>query len=84
MQEINLAGRKIVPHSARHSLASALEDANVPLRYIQDILGHGSLKTTLIYLHTPQGKINEITKKIQQSATPKEESKELSQIFKVC
>jgi len=70
---IEVAGRRIVPHSARHSLASCLENAGVPLRYIQEILGHSSLKTTKIYLHTPQGKINEITKKIEQSAAPKEE-----------
>jgi len=81
---IEAAGRRIVPHSARHSLASCLEEAGVPLRYIQDILGHGSLKTTKRYLHTPQGKINEITKKIEQNAKPKEELLERPQIFKVC
>jgi integrase len=65
---IDTIGRKIVPHSSRHSLASMLEENSVPLRYIQDILGHSSLKTTKIYLHTPQGKINEITKKIEKNA----------------
>jgi len=61
---IELGGRKITPHSARHSLASVLEAQGVPLRYIQNLLGHSDLKTTLGYLHTPQGKINEITAKI--------------------
>ena len=37
---IELGGRNIVPHSSRHSLASMLEARNVPLRYIQDLLGH--------------------------------------------
>ena len=61
---IELGGRRIVPHSARHSLASILEDNGVALRPIQELLGHGSLKTTKGYLHTPEGKINEITQKI--------------------
>ena len=69
---IDTAGRRIVPHSARHSLASTLEAAGVPLRYIQDMLGHASLKTTLGYLHTPEGVINKITKKIDQSAARQE------------
>jgi len=61
---IDTAGRRIVPHSARHSLASCLESAGVPLRYIRDMLGHTSMKTTVGYLHTPEGKINEIMRKI--------------------
>ena len=61
---IDTAGRRIVPHSARHSLASSLESAGVPLRYIRDMLGHTSMKTTVGYLHTPEGKINEIMRKI--------------------
>jgi len=79
---IDVAGRRIVPHSARHSLASALEESGVPLRYIQDILGHGSLKTTKGYLHTPQGKISEITKKIERYAVLRGEEPEKSNIFK--
>ncbi|MDR2432956.1 MAG: site-specific integrase [Treponema sp.] len=34
---IELGGRKIVPHSARHSLASLLEERGVSLRYIQEL-----------------------------------------------
>jgi integrase len=62
--KIDPAGRRVVPHSARHSLASILEAKGVPLRYIQDMLGHSRMETTLGYLHTPEGTINEITKKI--------------------
>jgi hypothetical protein len=32
------------------------------------MLGHSSLETTLVYLHTPEGKINEISKKIGELA----------------
>jgi len=80
---IDTAGRRIVPHSARHSLASSLEAAGVPLRYIQDMLGHSSLKTTLGYLHTPEGIINKITKKIDQNATQAEEKQEQPRIYRI-
>jgi integrase len=61
---IELNGRKIVPHSARHSIASALEAKGVPMRYIGDMLGHSSLKTTKGYLHTVSGAINDMGAKI--------------------
>ena len=41
---IVLNGRNIVPHSSRHSIASLLEERDVPLRYIQEFLGHSDLK----------------------------------------
>jgi len=63
---INTDGRNIVPHSSRHSLASILEADGVPLRYIQDILGHSSLKTTLGYLHAPADTMNKISEKVSQ------------------
>jgi integrase len=61
---IQLNGRKIVPHSARHSIASALEARGVPLRYIGDMLGHARLKTTNGYLHTVSSAINDMGAKI--------------------
>jgi integrase len=70
---IELNGRKIVPHSARHSLASALEARGVPLRYIGDMLGHTSLKTTRGYLHTVSGAINDMGAKINEMAKGQEE-----------
>jgi integrase len=70
---IELNGRKIVPHSARHSLASVLEAKGVPLRYIGDMLGHSSLKTTRGYLHTVSGAINDMGAKINGIANGTEE-----------
>lgn len=62
--DIDTTGRRITPHSARHSLASALEARGVPLRYIQELLGHSDLKTTYGYLQTPSDMINKITAKL--------------------
>jgi integrase len=64
---IELGGRKIVPHSARHSLASLLEEKGVSLRYIQELLGHSDLKTTKGYLHSTEKTIRDIGQKITET-----------------
>ena len=63
--EIDLGGRKIVPHGGRHSLVSALEDNGVSLRQIQDMLGHSDLQTTKTYLHDTADHINKMGRKIE-------------------
>jgi integrase len=65
---IELAGRKIVPHGARHTIASVLESEGVPLRQIQDMLGHSALRTTRRYLHDTAGYINRIGGKLDKLA----------------
>jgi integrase len=67
--KIELRGRKIVPHSSRHSLASILEERNVPLRHIQELLGHSSMKTTKRYLHSTDSTIRNIGSKIDEALT---------------
>ncbi|MDD1656272.1 MAG: tyrosine-type recombinase/integrase, partial [Methanomicrobiales archaeon] len=42
----------ITPHKLRHSYASELYTRSHNLRVVQENLGHSSLKTTEIYLHT--------------------------------
>jgi len=64
---IELNGRKIVPHSARHSLASMLEERDVSIRFIQELLGHSDLKTTKIYLHSTDKTIRNIGLKITEA-----------------
>jgi integrase len=74
---IERRGRDIVPHSARHSLAAFLHDKGVPLKHIQELLGHASMKVTKKYTHLLENTMKEIRKKLTDAREekPKEETK---------
>ena len=58
----NLDGikRNITPHMFRHSCATYLIEEEVDVTYVQQILGHSSIKTTQIYIHIAAKKQAEI------------------------
>lgn len=50
----------ITPHMFRHTFATSLLEADVDIRYIQDILGHSSITVTEIYTHVAMSKQRDI------------------------
>ena len=43
--------KHVHPHVFRHAYATHLLEANIPIRHVQKILGHKTLKSTMVYLH---------------------------------
>lgn len=50
----------ITPHMFRHTFATSLLEADVDIRYIQDLLGHSSINITEIYTHVAVSKQRDI------------------------
>lgn len=46
----------ITPHLFRHTFATSLLEADVDIRYIQQMLGHSSINITEIYTHVATDK----------------------------
>lgn len=57
--------REIVPHSLRHSRASILVNAGVPIAHIQAWLGHRDIKTTMRYAHTERSSLERALKQME-------------------
>ena len=50
----------ITPHMFRHTFATSLLEADVNIRYIQEMLGHSSINVTEIYTHVAMSKQRDI------------------------
>ena len=58
--------KRIGPHTLRHTFATQHLDSGTDLRTIQYLLGHASLKNTLVYLHLSQHHMRAATNPLDQ------------------
>lgn len=58
--ELTSINLHITPHMFRHTFATSLLDADVDIRYIQEMLGHSSINITEIYTHVATAKQKDI------------------------
>lgn len=56
---------KASPHKFRHAFATELVNREVSLDAIKDLLGHSSLSTTQMYLHTSHARLREAVTAIE-------------------
>jgi site-specific recombinase XerD len=64
--------RKVTPHTLRHCFATHLLDRGTDVRFIQELLGHKNIQTTLIYTHVTTRSLENIVSPLDRLVIPKE------------
>ncbi|MFA7252952.1 MAG: site-specific tyrosine recombinase/integron integrase [Patescibacteria group bacterium] len=73
-------GKKVSPHTLRHSFATDLLIAGADIRSVQSMLGHASITTTQVYTHITDQHLREIHQKFHGRSLKEEKSAEESHI----
>lgn len=69
--------KKATVHTLRHSFATHLLEHGTDIRYIQQFLGHSSIKTTTIYTHLTNSALDKIKSPLDIMADQKKNNKKL-------
>lgn len=82
LKKAGIHREKLTAHSIRHSTATHLLAHGADLRYVQELLGHESIETTVIYTH----ELYDNLKRIYKSYHPRENEyyKEVDQEYLKC
>jgi integrase/recombinase XerD len=82
LKEAGLYRENVTAHSIRHSVATHLLAQGADLRYVQELLGHETIETTVIYTH----ELFDNLKRIYKSYHPRENEyyKEADEEYVTC
>jgi integrase/recombinase XerD len=62
-------GKQVTPHTLRHSFATHMLRGGMPLRDLQELLGHASIATTQVYTHLTRDHLREAYQKAHPRAS---------------